>query len=258
MERKVLDLVAQTIDWLEKPQRGGRGRPRTPTVDVLRTLESFIRGGPQWDDLTAAPGRACGSTLRRRLAQWSVQAVLARAHRVLVRMARSGPDAAARAWDVVVDSCSVRAKRGGDLTGPNPTDRGKSGTKYHLVVSTDGLPVAALPSAANVPDTALFAALLQRALVACVAIAKLYADAGYDSRANRGLCLRDGIQPLIRKIGSPHGSGRGRVRSVIERVNERLLRYKRLDRRQDRSADIIGSFLTSVCIFLLAEDIAEF
>jgi hypothetical protein len=27
----------------------------------------------------------------------------------------------------------VRAKRGGDLTGPNPTDRGKRGTKYHYV-----------------------------------------------------------------------------------------------------------------------------
>jgi hypothetical protein len=31
--------------------------------------------------------------------------------------------------DLILDSCSVRAKRGGDLTGPNPTDRGKRGTK---------------------------------------------------------------------------------------------------------------------------------
>jgi hypothetical protein len=38
---------------------------------------------------------------------------------------------------VVVDSCSVRAKRGGELTGRNPTDRGKLGTKYHVVVATD-------------------------------------------------------------------------------------------------------------------------
>jgi hypothetical protein len=43
-------------------------------------------------------------------------------------MTRSGPEAAARALDIVVDSCSVRAKHGGDLTGPNPTDRGKRGT----------------------------------------------------------------------------------------------------------------------------------
>jgi hypothetical protein len=35
------------------------------------------------------------------------------------------------------------------LTGPNPTDRGKPGTKYHLVVATDGLPLGAVPSAAS-------------------------------------------------------------------------------------------------------------
>ena len=38
--------------------------------------------------------------------------------------------------DLILDSCSVRAKRGGDLTGPNPTDRGKRGTKYHYVDGT--------------------------------------------------------------------------------------------------------------------------
>src|SRR4051812_27649316 len=36
-------------------------------------------------------------------------------------MVRAGPEVAP--WDVVVDSCSVRAERGGELTGPNPTDR---------------------------------------------------------------------------------------------------------------------------------------
>src|SRR4051794_31834611 len=85
-----------------------------------------------------------------------------RVHAALVRMVRSGPEAAAAAWDVVIDSCSVRAKRGGELTGPNPTDRGKRGTKYHVVVASDGIPIAALPSAANVNDTMLFPALLRR------------------------------------------------------------------------------------------------
>lgn len=42
----------------------------------------------------------------------------------------------------VVDSCSARAKRGGGLTGPNPTDRAKKGIRYHVAVSGDGLPVA--------------------------------------------------------------------------------------------------------------------
>ena len=52
-----------------------------------------------------------------------------------VRIVRSGPEAAAAAWDVVIDSCRVRAKRGGELTGPNPTDRAKRGTKYGPVAN---------------------------------------------------------------------------------------------------------------------------
>ncbi len=70
------------------------------------------------------------------------------------------------------------------MIGPNPTDRGKPGTKYHVVVSTDGLPLAALPSAANVHDTRLFPDLLQLAMVVCASIARLYADPGYDSADN--------------------------------------------------------------------------
>jgi len=258
MVQTALDLVAQTIDWIEQRRRDGRGRPPIPTPDVLRTLEVFARGGMPWDDLSAAPGRASGSTLRRRLADWASDAVLPRVHLVLLRIARSGPEAAAQAWDVIFDTCSVRAKHGGALTGPNPTDRGKAGTKYHLVVSTEGLPIAAVPSAANVPDTSMFAELLRLALVACVTIARLFADAGYDSRDNRWLCLRAGITPVIGKSGREHGSGLGVVRSVIERVNERLLRYKRLDRRQDRAVVIIRSLLAAACLFILAEEINEF
>jgi hypothetical protein len=87
-------------------------------------------------EFPAGNGRASGSTLRRRLRERRDTAVLARVHGVLLRMARSDPETAARELDVIVDSCSVRAKHGGGLTGPNPTDRGKRGTKYHIVISS--------------------------------------------------------------------------------------------------------------------------
>src|SRR3954469_15082931 len=190
-------LVAGIIDRIEgRPYR--TGRPPLPTVEVVETLRFFVREGVQWRELRAAAGRACGSTLRRRLDDWDATAVLRRVHVVLVRMVRAGPEIAS--WDVVVDSCSVRAKRGGELTGPNPTDRGKAGTKYHMVVATDGIPLGAVPSAANVHDTRLFSHLLRLAQVVCAAIGRLYADA-----ANRSLCWQDSIQPCIRKVGEPHG-----------------------------------------------------
>ena len=248
-------LVAGIIDRIEaRPLR--TGRPPMPTIEVVEALHFFVREGVQWRELRATAGRASGSTLRRRLDDWSAAAVLRRVHVVLIRMVRSGPEVAS--WDVVVDSCSVRAKRGGELTGPNPTDRGKAGTKYHVVVATDGLPLGAVPSAANVHDTCLFPHLLRLAQVVCAAIGRLYADAGYDSAANRQLCLQDGIQPCIRQGGAPHGSGLGAVRGVVEHGCAWLLANKRLDRRQDRLGRVILALLTAACIFIVANRISAF
>jgi len=256
MGPKASELVAGIIDRIEDRPLGP-GRPPVPTVEVVETLRFFVREGVQWRELRAAAGRASGSTLRRRLGEWSGTALLRRVHAVLVRMVRSGPEAAA-AWNIALDSCSVRAKRGGALTGPNPTDRGKAGTKYHVVVSTDGIPLAALPSAANVHDTMLFPELLRLAQVVCAAIGQLYADAGYDSADNRWLCLRDGIQPHIRKNGQPHGSGLGAVRCIVEHGCAWLLANKRLDRRNHRLGFIIDALVTTACIFVVANRMCTF
>ena len=248
-------LVAGIIDRIEgRPCR--TGRPPLPTIEVVETLRFFVREGVQWRELRAAPGRACGSALRRRLDSWAATALLRQVHVALIRMVRAGPEAAA--WDVVVDSCSVRAKRGGELTGPNPTDRGKAGAKYHIVASTDGLPLGVVPSAANVHDTRLFPHLLRLAQVVCAAIGRLYADAAYDSADNRGLCLRGGIEPRIRGVGQPHGSGLGSVRCVVEHDCAWLLANKRLDRRQDRLGRVILSLLTAACIFVVANRLGPF
>jgi transposase len=255
MASRAAALVAGIIDRIEgRPY--GTGRPPLPTVEVVEALRFFVREGVQWRELRAAAGRACGSTLRRRLDEWSATALLRRVDVALVRMVRAGPEAAP--WDVVVDSCSVRAERGGELTGPDPTDRGEAGTKYHVVASTDGLPLGVVPSAANVHDTRLLPHLLRLAQVVCAAIGRLYADAAYDSAENRDLCLRDGIQPHIRQAGEPHGSGLGSVRCVVEQDCAWLLANKRLDRRQDRLGRVILALLTAACIFIVANRIHPF
>ena len=134
MGPKAAAMVAEVIDRLEgRPH--GTGRPPVPTLHVVEALRYFVREGVQWRELRATAGRASGATLRRRLGEWAGTALLRRVHLALIRMVRAGPEPAR--WDVVVDSCSVRAKHGGALTGPNPTDRGKPGTKYHVVVATD-------------------------------------------------------------------------------------------------------------------------
>src|SRR5512142_3049610 len=207
------------------------GHPRSETAKVVQTFRRFVHEGVGWRTLTASNRFVSGSTLRRWMERWFAKGTLRAAHRALVLMLRSGPAAAVAAVGIVVDSCSVRAKHGGDLIGPSPTDRGKPGTKYHVVTLTDGTPLGAVASRANVNDTLLLPHLLRLAQAVCASIAKLVADAGYDSSFNRDFCRKQGVEPFIRRRQEKHGSGLGKVRHIVENALSWLLSNKRLDRR---------------------------
>ncbi len=51
-------------------------------------------------------------------------------------------------------------KKGGTKTGPNPTDKGKPGTKRHIVLDRTGIPLAAMITAANMHDSMIFEELI--------------------------------------------------------------------------------------------------
>ena len=53
---------------------------------------------------------------------------------------------------VVIDSTMVLAPGGGGDTGPNLTDRAKSGTKHTLLVDSNGVPLALHTTGANASD----------------------------------------------------------------------------------------------------------
>src|SRR3982751_1776679 len=199
LDVRILDLIAAVIERCEGPGEPGPGHPPTETVRVLATLRRFLREGTPWRSLRATPARASGSTLRRRLAGWAAVNLLQRVHALLAAMLRGDPD-------LILDGCSVRAKRGGDLTGPNPTDRGKRGTKYHAAVDGDGVPVACAATAANVDDTLLFERLFLPAFAVVARIRTVFADKGYDAEGNRELCRASGAEPRLHKRGRPRGS----------------------------------------------------
>ena len=216
---------------------------------MVTTLRRFLREGTPWRSLTATEEQASGSTLRRGLARWAETAVLAKVHVLLVSMLRGHPD-------LILDSCSVRAKRGGDLTGPNPTDRGKRGSKYHIGTDGDGVPVACAVTAANVNDTLVFERLFLTAFAVMARIRTVFADKGYDAEHHRRLCRQFGAEPQIHKRGRPHGSGLGKRRWPVERSNAWVLENKRLALRYDRLDFIMQSLLQAACIFLVAGRVA--
>jgi transposase len=250
LDFKILDLIARIIGLCTAPHDRGRGHPPTETIRVLATLRQFLREGTPWRSLRATAAKASGSTLRRYLEQWAQIGLLAQVHAVLVAMLRGDPT-------LILDSCSARAKRGGDLTGPTPTDRGKRGTKYHVATMGDGVPVACATTAANVNDTLVFERLFLAAFAVMTRIQTVFADKGYDAEHHRKLCRAFGADPHIHKRGQPHGSGLGKRRWPVERSNAWVLENKRLALRYDRLDFIIQSLLQAACIFLVARRVAR-
>src|SRR3989449_3048649 len=70
----------------------------------------------------------------------------------------------------------------GKKTGPNPTDRVKTGTKRHILTDGGGAPIALVITAANTPDKAALAELLDARVVRPPAFTEqhLCLDKGYD------------------------------------------------------------------------------
>src|SRR5260221_652657 len=52
----------------------------------------------------------------------------------------------------LIDASFCKAPEGGKDTGPNPTERGKSGSKHHVLTDAQGIPLNATVTAANVNE----------------------------------------------------------------------------------------------------------
>jgi transposase len=76
---------------------------------------------------------------------------------------------------------------------------------------------------------------------------KLFGDRAYHSREGRRELRRRGIQAKIAPPGSPHGSGLGRQRWVVERTIAWLHQHRRLRVRYERRDDIHEAFLAIGC-----------
>jgi IS5 family transposase len=103
--------------------------------------------------------------------------------------------------------------------GANPVDRGKPGTKLHLVCDGGGLRLTAVVTAANVNDTTMFEAVLDDvppirtpAGRRRVRPGAVHADKGYGSHANWASLRRRGITPRIARRGIESSTRLGRHR----------------------------------------------
>jgi transposase len=227
------------------------GRPRVPDRQCLHGILFVLREGIRWQSLPTALGWGSGSTCWRRFAEWTAAGVWEQGHVALVTAL--GEQGLLNLERAVVDSCSLRAVRGGAHTGPNPTDRAKQGCKRHLITDGHGLPLVVQIGPANRRDEQWLPGLLWWLWIVLSygrrpRPAALLGDRGYGFPWSISLVLAWGIRSLLAVRGAPHGSGLGRTRFVVERTHSWFEHSRRLVRCYERTgAHYQGFYQLAAC-----------
>ena len=125
----------------------------------------------------------------------------------------------------IVDTSHLRAVGGGEETGPSPVDRSKLGSKHAILTDGQGVPLVIDTIPANTPDANQAVPLVD----AVPPIAgkpghprkrpdHVMGDRGFDDEEERQELWYRGIDPELAKRRTPHGSGLGVYRWVVERT----------------------------------------
>ena len=150
----------------------------------------------------------------------------------------------------------ARSQRG-DLTGPNPVDRGKKGAKIHLITDRGGLPLSMAISGANLHDSQALQPLVRG--IAPVRSrrgrrrrkpTKLHGDKGYDYDHLRGWLRERGIAHRLARKGVDSSQRLGRHRWQVERTMAWLAGCRRLHRRYERTGAHFLAFVGITCTLI--------
>lgn len=236
------DALWERIEPLLVPLKPRRfrfpGRKPLTHRQALTGILFVLRTGIRWNDLPLELGCGSGSACRKRLQAWQQQGVWDQLHHLLLEELQQAEQID---WSrAAVDSSFARALGGGEDTGPNPTDRGRKGSKHHAVVDAQGIPLAAEVTAANVPDVKELLEVVDAIEPVAGKVGrpkqrpkKLYADRAYDSEPHREELRERSIDPQLARRNTEHGSGLGVFRWVVERFFSWLHRYRKLRLRTD-------------------------
>jgi transposase len=250
------DALWERIQPLLPPPKPRRfrfpGRQRLDDRKVLTGILFVLKTGIPWEDLPCEMGCGCGMTCLNRLKDWHRAGVWRRLHQRLLSELR-GADKLD--WSrATADASFARALGGGEETGPNPTDRGKPGSKHHVLTEAQGIPLAAKVTRANTNEVTVLLPLVD----AVPPVGgkpgaprrrpeELYADRAYASEPKREELRARGIEPFIPDQQAEHGSGLGVYRWVAERTLSWLHGFRRLRIRTDWRNEIQEAFVALAC-----------
>jgi len=238
LRAQFLDLLATALAPTPDTHPLGCHRPRIDDGVVFDHLVTALVFGVGYEKIATS---ACSATtMRRRRDEWARAGLMAQLHAVVLEAYERmvGLDLA----HVCIDGCITKAPCGGDCAGRSPVDRGKGGLKRSQVSDGDGVPLAAVPAPANVPDHKLLAASLDtlKDLAPLGQDVTVHLDAGYDYAPCRAELDCRGLNFSISKRGTPVQVGR---RWVVEATNSWMNDFGKLRRCTERTELAVQAYL---------------
>lgn len=264
MDPRVADAVWKAIEGHLPPRPPethplGCHRPRIGDRDCFEGILIRLVTGCSWD-VAARLCKASETTLRGRRTQWLeagafdklVEEAIAAYDRII------GLDLS----EVAVDGSLHKAPCGGEGTGPNPTDRAKSGWKWSVATDLFGIPIGWVIDGANRHDSILLEPTLQtvaaRGLL--LDVETLHLDRGYDSNLTTERCQGLGLTDIVcakkrtkgtkgtAKVKKPLRLG---LRWPVERSNSWFSNFGQLRRNTDRHPEQrLGQIALAVALIL--------
>nr|WP_180319648.1 IS5 family transposase [Delftia acidovorans] len=237
--------------------KGGARKLAVSDEAALNGILFVLQTGIPWEGLPQSLGYGSGMTCWRRLRDWNAAGVWEQLHQAMLTRSREHDQID---WSrASIDGSSVPSPPGGQETGPNPTDRGKLGSKRHIVVDARGIPLVILVSGANRHDSKMF----ERCVDAIPAIAglpgrprgrpaKLHADKGYDFKRCRAHLRQRGIIGRIARRGIESSERLGKHRWVVERTHSWFAGFGKLRIRFERRLDIHEALLKLAAAIICA------
>jgi transposase len=234
----------------------GCHRPRISERDCFEAILFRLVTGCSWD-VAGRLGKGSETTLRRRRDEWVAAGAFA--HLVEEAICAFDKVIGLDFSDVSIDGSLHKAPAGGEGTGPNPTDRGKTGWKWSLATDKNGVPIGWVIDGANRNDSILLAPTLddiaRRGLLDDVET--IWLDRGYDSEVTRTRLVERGIDDAViankRKKGSAQGPKKQPMglRCPVERTNSWLSNLGQLRRNTNRfSAHRLAQFALAVALII--------
>lgn len=241
------------------------GRPRADLRRVVDGLFYCLRTGCHWK---AIPPELCpGSTVHDYFQEWVELGVFEELWALALEEydTLEGLD-----WEwQSVDGAMTKAPLGGENTGPNPTDRAKSGTKRSLQTEAAGIPVGLAVAGANVHDKRLLEPTLEHREnfgppVPDDVTENMCLDKGYDYPDVQELVEEVYLYTAhIRSRGEEAAhlrrtAGQRARRWVVERTHSWLNRFRRLLIRWEKKSQNYFALLEFACAYITFQRAAVF